>query len=532
LGGIVAGESPLGPVDRLRMAPIINVPKTEPIKPAMARRRSSVNDITASTSLAQIYASIFNLFVPTFVARLAWIGMKTTDTALLGHSGTVFLTASSLSDFWTSMSSVFISDSVLGAMMGQAYGARNYDMVGTWFQISMTLFSWVLIPVFVLWCLTAPVLQYGLGIEADVASYAGYYAIVSALCLPAKLVNGKLSTFFTSQRITGPSSKTTPLALALNLVFGLQFVLGIPYAGINYGFWACPWVTTLVEWFLLFFVVGVWVFYLRSHEKCYGPKLHEWNYFRDVFVAPMLAGADSERFAYYNANIRPKLWEFARLTVPATLALASDFWRMSAIGLLAGTLGNKEVAVFNASYRIAWMNLVIIGAFSSACVTQLGIALGTGDGHLSMKIRDLGIGTVFTFLFATVAASVVFIDKLARIFSNDPEVIALFQECRMEMALMIFFMSFAVHFESLLVAVKKTDSLFKAALIGSWGGQVPGVLALFYFYGETLQNVYLGVGFGYALLCILYIVPFFQADLHDVAAKAYEANKAEEPLTA
>jgi len=31
-----------------------------------------------------------------------------------------------------------------------------------------------------------------------------------------------------------------------------------------------------------------------------------------------------------------RLWQFVRLAVPATLALGSDFWRMSAIGLLAG----------------------------------------------------------------------------------------------------------------------------------------------------------------------------------------------------
>lgn len=513
-------------------APSVRGPKLEPMKPAAARRMSAVNDISGKSSSWQIYSSIFTLFIPTFVARLAWIGMKTTDTALLGHSGTVFLTASSLSDFWTSMSGVFIADMVLGSMMGQAYGAKNYDMVGTWLQISMTLFSWVLIPIIVLWCLTSPVLQYGLGTKEDVAYYAGYYAIVSALCLPAKLMNSKLSTFFTSQKITGPSSKTTPMALALNLVFGLQLVLGIPFSSMSFGFWACPWVTTCVEWFLLIFVVMVWVVYLKAHEKCYGPKLHGWSFIRDVFVAPIVATPGSERFAYYNENIRPKLGEFARLTVPATLALASDFWRMSAIGLLAGTLGDKEVAVFNASYRIAWMNMVVIGSFSGACVTQLGIALGTGDGHLSQKIRDLGIGTVFFFLFVTVGASVIFIDKLASIFSNDPEVIALFIECRWEMALMIFFMGFSMHFESLLVALKKTDTLFKAALLGSWGGQVPAVLFLFWYSGTTLKNVYLGIGFGYALLFVLYMYPFVQADLYDAAEKAHEANKASTPLTA
>mmetsp|Transcript_660 Transcript_660/g.1092 ORF Transcript_660/g.1092 Transcript_660/m.1092 type:complete len:514 (-) Transcript_660:68-1609(-) len=507
-------------------------PKQAPMAPSLARQQSAVNEITGDSTTWQIYASIFTLFVPTFVARLAWIGMKTTDTALLGHSGTIFLTASSLSDFWTSMSGVFITDTVLGSMCGQAYGAKNYDMVGTWLQISMTVFSWVVIPVFLLWCATSPVLHYGLGTEKTVADYAGYYAIVSAFCLPARLISGKLTTFFTSQKITGPSSQTTPLALLLNLAFGLQFVLGIPYAGLSFGFWACPIVTTLVEWFLVVFLFVVYCGYYKYHEKCYGAKLREWNFFRDVFVAPLMASADSDRFTYYKQNIQPKVGEFLRLTVPATLALASDFWRMSAIGLLAGTLGNTEVAVFNASYRLAWMNLVIIGAFSSACVTQLGIALGTGDGHLSHKIRDLGIGTVLGFLLVTTAATVIFVKPLAEIFSTDPKVIAEFEGSRMEMGLMIFCMSLSMHFESLLVALKKTETLFKASLISSWGGQVPGVLFLLYFSGKTLQNVYLGIGFGYAILLVLYALPVLRADLHEHAEKAFAENSASKPLTA
>ncbi len=112
-------------------------------------------------------------FVPTFVARLAWIGMKTTDTALLGHSGTVFLTASSLSDFWTSASGVFLNDTLLGSLCGQAYGAKNYDLVGIWLQVSLTLFSWVLIPVIILWLSTAPILQMAVGTDVEVARDAG-----------------------------------------------------------------------------------------------------------------------------------------------------------------------------------------------------------------------------------------------------------------------------------------------------------------------------------------------------------------------
>ena len=64
---------------------------------------------------------------------------------------------------------------------------------------------------------------------------------------------------------------------------------------------------------------------------------------------------------------------------------------------------------------------------------------------------------------------------------------------------MIFFMCFSMHFESLLIALKKTDTVFRAALVGSWGGQVPAVLLLFYFSGKTLQNVLPGHWHGICL---------------------------------
>ncbi|CAK9114145.1 unnamed protein product [Durusdinium trenchii] len=507
----------------------VEPPKLGQIAPKLARRRSTVNDLSGTSSLSQIYASMFLLFVPTLVARLAWIGMKTTDTALLGHAGTQFLTASSLSDFWTSMSGVFVNDSLLGSLCGQALGAKNYDLVGIWLQVSLTLFSWVLIPVVMLWLLTGPALRILVNVDAQTAHDAGYYAMVMACCLPATMLSGRLTSFFTSQKITGPSSRTTPLALILNLVLGLQFVLGIPFSGLHFGFWACPIVTSLVEWFVAAVLLVVYCGYFKYHEKCYGPKLQEWNYLRDVFVAPVFTDG-SGRFAYYDNNIHPKVWSYVRLVIPATLALASDFWRMSAIGLLAGTLGGREVAVFNASYRLAWMNLTVIGSFSSATVTQLGIALGTGDGHLSSKIRDLGIGSVGAFLSVTTFATLVYVRQLASIFSSDPEVIDLFEECRHEMGLMIFFMCFSMHFESLLIALKKTDTVFKAALIGSWGGQLPGVLLLFYFFGRTLQNVYLGIGLGYALLFVLYMLPLLRTDMKSAAENAFKENEATTPL--
>mmetsp|Transcript_66999 Transcript_66999/g.160543 ORF Transcript_66999/g.160543 Transcript_66999/m.160543 type:complete len:532 (+) Transcript_66999:52-1647(+) len=504
-------------------------------KPSLARQGSSAHDFTEGPSLSQLYRSIFVLFVSIFFARLAWIGMKLTDTALLGHSGTVFLSASSLADFYTQATGVFVTDKVLGSLCGQAYGAKNYDLVGVWTQVATTVFTWMLIPVMISWFLTGFVLRNFLGTEETIAGYANYYAVVLALCLPARMISDKVSSFFYAQTITQPGMVTTIMGVLLNLAFGMQLVLGIPFESLgSYGFWACPAVTTAVEWAVVAVLLGFYCGVLRYHDKCWTSAVREWSPIRDMFIAPVLSLFTPTSFPYYMDNIRPRLREYVVLSLPATLALGSDFWRFSAIGLMASWMGDVEVATFNASYRFAWMNLVVIGSFSSAAVTQLGIALGTGDGKIARRIVKFGITTVGSFLALSTLLTVVFIEDLGRIFSNDPEVLELFVASRYEMGFMIFFMCFAMHFELILLSLQRSDLVFKAAVVGSWGGQVPAVFGLLVFVSKTLANIYIGVGLGYVLVCFLYWVPIFYVDFDAEAAKAAEKNKTkggdEDPL--
>lgn len=53
-------------------------------------------------SISEDVLDTLKLGVPIFVAMLSWVGMKSTDTALLGHVGSDALSAAALSDLWTS----------------------------------------------------------------------------------------------------------------------------------------------------------------------------------------------------------------------------------------------------------------------------------------------------------------------------------------------------------------------------------------------------------------------------------------------
>ena len=107
------------------MAIAIGVPATEK-KPLLPKADDSAGadegrQSSPGTSLPTISEEawdILKLGVPIFIARLSNVGMKTTDTALLGHVSRDALSASALSDLWTMCSQVLLSGSVLNVFVG------------------------------------------------------------------------------------------------------------------------------------------------------------------------------------------------------------------------------------------------------------------------------------------------------------------------------------------------------------------------------------------------------------------------------
>jgi hypothetical protein len=58
-----------------------------------------------------------------FFARVSWVIIKVTDSALLGHVSTAALAASSVGDLWMSSTGIFVYGSVLPTFVGNSLGA-------------------------------------------------------------------------------------------------------------------------------------------------------------------------------------------------------------------------------------------------------------------------------------------------------------------------------------------------------------------------------------------------------------------------
>ena len=165
------------------------------------------------------------LGVPIFVARLSWVGMKTTDSALLGHVSAESLAAAALSDLYAMSTLVLVQGRILSVFVGQAVGANNPRLAGVYLQVSLLVLGVLSLFVILAWIFTAQVWK-ALGQADEISEMAGYYARVLSSCIPAQVLFVQLSQFFSAQRIMHPEVSASLFAMSLNLSLWSCFCIG------------------------------------------------------------------------------------------------------------------------------------------------------------------------------------------------------------------------------------------------------------------------------------------------------------------
>ena len=333
--------------------------------------------------------------------------------------------------------------------------------------------------VFAAWNVTERVWT-ALGSDAEVSAMAGYYARVLSLAIPGIVAFRQVSQFFFAQRILAPEVNSASFGLITNLVFGLIFVLGWPFQGVGgYGFTACPVVTTIVTYVQLATLLIVYVGIKKLHKNCWGG----WN-FTEVSWTRIKA--------------------YCALYFPAALALASDFWRVGVIGAIAAELGEAEVAVFNTSYRIMWIALILVGALSGASSINMSLRLGALDPDGAKQAGYVGITMSITVL-VVLSSAILFNSRLfGMIFTDDEEFLDLFERSSLPFTITLFCMNLAVALERIPYSMGRTKAVFVMGLVGSWAGQVPAVILATKYWRDDLFGLYSGMAIGYGLLVILY----------------------------
>jgi multidrug resistance protein, MATE family len=431
------------------------------------------------------------LGIPIFLTMLSWIGMKTTDTSLLGHISVDALAASALSDLWTMCTQVLLQGRVLGILCGSAIGAGNPKLAGIYLQVSCYVLAWIVGFIFLSWYCTEYVWVV-FGSSRPIAHMAGYYARVLAWSLPGQMIYGQLSQFFSCQRIMHPEVNAASVALIANLLFGLIFVLGIPFPSLAFGFAACPIVTSCMVYIQLFIITYFYMYRQRLHEPCWdgwAPKEITWE----------------------------RIKTFLDLYLPAAFSLASDFWRVAVVGAVAAKLGETEVSVFNTSYRIMWIIMIVVSALSSSAAIKVTLRLGDNNPWGAKQAADVGITMSSLVLLLVGTLVLVKIQWFGRIFTNEVLFLDLFEKTRWPFTITLVLMNLAVSLERIVFSMGQTKVVFWCGLVASWTAQVPAVIVLTTYWRNDLLGLYYGMAVGYFVLVILYGFIFARSDWENFA---------------
>merc|ERR1719461_892993 len=98
------------------------------------------------------------------------------------------------------------------------------------------------------------------------------------------------------------------------------------------------------------------------------------------------------------------MWRYIKMYVPAALSIASDYWRVSVVGIFASRIGNDELAVFSAGYRIMWICMIFSSSIASASSIKIGKYLGESKAVLARRVPIAGALVASFFMTITFLA--------------------------------------------------------------------------------------------------------------------------------
>ncbi|QCD92272.1 solute carrier family 13 [Vigna unguiculata] len=348
----------------------------------------SKEEITEETK-KQLWLSWPMIFVSVFQFSLQLISLM-----FVGHLSELPLAAVSLSTSIVNATGFMLMmglSSALDTFCGQAYGAKQYHMLGVHTQAAMVVLTIVSIPISIIWVFLEPILVL-LHQNKDVAALAQLYARYLIPSLSANALLRCIIKFLQTQNILFPMVLATGLTTLLHLLLCWAFVqkLEIGIKGSAIAFCISNWFNTIVL-----------ALYIRLSPSC----------------RPTWTGFSKE-----SLHIIPK---FFRLAFPSAVMVCLEAWAFEITVILSGLLPNAklETSVLSICLNTAGILWMVPFGVSVAGSTRISNELGAGKpkaAYLAVKV------TMFlNFLVGLVEFSVLMsLRKVwGRAFTNVHEVL-------------------------------------------------------------------------------------------------------------
>ncbi|KAG6532730.1 hypothetical protein ZIOFF_006580 [Zingiber officinale] len=297
---------------------------------------------------------------PLVAASLLQNILQVISVMFVGHLGELALSGASMATSFagvTGFSFLLGMSTALDTMCGQAFGAKQYHMLGIHMQRAMLILTLVCIPVSVIWFYTGSILSL-FGQDPEIAAEAGAY---SRWMIPTLFAYGLIqchNRFLQTQNIVFPMMLITSVTALLHI---------------------------LVCWIL------VYKSGLGSRGAALANGISYWTILLLLGLYVRLSPACKRTWLGFSKEALNDFSHFFKLAVPSATMVCLEFWSFELLVLLSGILPNPklETSVLSISLNTASMVFMIPFGFGAAVSTRVSNELGAGrprDAKLAVKV--------------------------------------------------------------------------------------------------------------------------------------------------
>ncbi|KAA8908367.1 mate-domain-containing protein [Sphaerosporella brunnea] len=279
----------------------------------------------------------------------------------------------------------------LDTLCSQAYGAGNKTLVGLHLQRMICFLMVVSVPVVLLWEFSEPILN-ALVPEPELVAFASLYLRVLALGVPGYAMFEAGKRFVQAQGLFMASTYVLLISAPSNAILNYMLVKRFGYIG-------APIAVVITNW-LMVLLLALYVRFVKGSE-CWGgfsrKALYNWS--------PMI-----------------------KLAVPGLIMLEAEWLAFEILTLMASYWSTAHVAAQSVLSTTASLTFQLPFALSVAVSTRVANLLGATLSDSAKTTAQLGLMLAAGVGFFNCVLVMATRHQVVRLFSDDPEVIALFMK--------------------------------------------------------------------------------------------------------
>ncbi|XP_039048884.1 protein DETOXIFICATION 24-like isoform X1 [Hibiscus syriacus] len=435
---------------------------------------------------------LWKIGFPSILARVTAFGMFVVTQAFIGHISQLELAAYAL----IQVIAVRFSNGILLGMSsatetlcGQAFGAKQYHMLGIYLQRSWIinlLTSAVLLPVFIF----ASSIFELLGENEDIASAAGYISLWFIPILYSFVFN------FTIQKYLQCQLKNTIVGWISTASFSVHLLLSwIFVSKLN---WGIPGAMSSM-------IISTWLVLIGEFIYVFGGWCpNTWN------------GFTSAAFL--------DLFGVLKLSISSGVMLCLELWYYAVLVLLAGYMKNAAVAIdaFSICLNIIAWQLMISFGFLTATSVRVSNELGRGNAQaakFSVKVitcTSLCIGVFFW------ALCLIFGHQIGYLFTREAEVANSVADLSVLLSISVLLNSVQPILSGVAIGAGRQKMVAYVNICSYYAVGVPLGILLAYVAKMEAKGLWIGMIIGVATQTVVLAYITSRTDWEDQVNKASE----------